>query len=98
MTEPLPTLTETGFYARRSVPHGTLEQVRYTNGAGKEKIAEIIQAGSRRAQKPFRAKVDVDLASADLKTQRIFSDAGFHFRTSCPPSHGVGCGGTRRPG
>ena len=37
----LPTLTEQSFYAHTAVPHGTLEQVRYTNFAGKEKRLHV---------------------------------------------------------
>lgn len=41
------------------------------NGAGKEKIAEIIQANSRRADKPF-IKVNVGALSADLMEAELF--------------------------
>lgn len=37
----LPSLTDSRFYAHTAVPHGTLEQVRYTNVAGKEKRLHV---------------------------------------------------------
>ena len=37
----LPTLTDRSFYARTSVPHGTIEQVDYTNVAGKKKRLHV---------------------------------------------------------
>ena len=37
----LPTLTDKSFYERKSVPHGTIEQVPYTSFAGKQKRLHV---------------------------------------------------------
>lgn len=53
----LPAYSETGFYQRRNVPHGKVEQVTYTNPAGQEKRMHVYLPPDYEASKTTRYPV-----------------------------------------